>query len=508
MINKYVVTFFLMLSISFLTTAQSFNLDLKGIVNKNISSSLIKGKEVVLKSVGTITIDGKTKTNFLVVFDENVEFVEVNKLDQFTFNSLDQDQFWKLQMLKLGVYKNIKKNGYQYELRKELEVAALKYIKYAEDDNLIFKDSYLQSYLYSLAHKIHPKRIKDGRPGILNIKILKDSDPNSFIFSNGTMFLTTGLLSTINSEEELIGIMAHEISHYALDHTINNINKIERREKNAKIWSGVAMGLAAGVGAYASPTNKYLNAGIYAAGAGVLAYAFSSEFNKYMGLKYSIEQIVEADRCAVKLMKLIGVDPLALSSALTKIKKYCILDGNYLALMDTGAHPQIVDRVNQIGSPTKDYNNINYNKTISFVNSFNAIAQLNKQHIESCSSLINRNIDAGVATQDDYVLLAKATTFMFDNKEKNNEALGYINTAKELDISPSISLLKQEVILLIRLGSYTVAKDVLNKCLKVIKDEQLMLDKIKNPEYWSSLNNFLLREKSWTKNMINKVSTM
>ena len=61
-----------------------------------------------------------------------------------------------------------------------------------------------------------------------------------------------------------------------------------------------------------------------------------------------------------------------------------------------------------------DYYNIGYDKTISFVNSFNAIIELNNHHLESCANLVNRNIKANVATEDDYVLLAMITTFMLD----------------------------------------------------------------------------------------------
>ena len=53
--------------------------------------------------------------------------------------------------------------------------------------------------------------------------------------------------------------------------------------------------------------------------------------------------------------------------------------------------------------------------------------KLNYHHLQSCIDLVNKNIKADIATEDDYILLAMVTTMMYNNEEKNNEALSYIN---------------------------------------------------------------------------------
>lgn len=147
-------------------------------------------------------------------------------------------------MIQNSVFESIMKNGIQYGLRKELEEDAIQFIQYIDQNNLAFDDDCLESYIYSLVYRIYPNKIDDGRPGILNVKILKKLTANAAIFPNGTMIINTGLLSTINSEEELIGILAHEVAHYVLDHSIININKAEKRKKRAEFWAAFATGLA------------------------------------------------------------------------------------------------------------------------------------------------------------------------------------------------------------------------------------------------------------------------
>jgi len=436
------------------------------------------------------------------------KIVDIKKLENISFKPSDSKEFWQIQALNNNVYNSIIKNRFQYKLRKEIEEEALEYINYTENNKMIFKDSYLESYHYSLLYKIYPIRLDDGRPGILTVKILKSIIPNAFIYPNGTMFITTGLLPTINSEEELIGIMAHEISHFVLDHSIININKSEQRQKKAEFWAAFATGVAAAVDINTAANNEYYAPGAITTGTAMLAYSIAAELNERMGLKFSKEQEMQADQCAAELMKYMNIDPTALSSALNKIKRYSILNGNYLALTGEGTHPALDDRIKIIGLPTTKFYNTDYDKTISFVNSFNAILELNDHHLQACSNLVNRNIKSDVATEDDYVLLAMVTTFMYDNVNKNQESLNYINTAKMLNISPSINIPKQESIILIRLEKFDDAKNSLNKYLVALENERLNLLKIKNTREWSYVNNYIFNEYEWTVKMINKVDKM
>jgi beta-barrel assembly-enhancing protease len=503
---KKIVLLILVVCIPFFILAQ-IEIKLNGTVTKNISSNITKGQSVILRNINEI--DG---VNEAVVYWDTINYsserVPLNMLDRISFEFTNSIEFWKLQALKYGVYDNISRNGFQYKLRKDIEEEVIDYISYIERNNMTFNDSYLESYVYALAYKIYPIKLGDGRPGILNIKIIKDPIPQAYIFANGTMVLTTGLLSTINSEDELIGVMAHEIAHFVLDHSVININKAEIRRKRAEFWAGIATTVAVAADLYTSTNNDYYVPGTIAMNTAIMAYSIASEVSERMGLKFSREQELEADKCASALMKFLNMDPTALSSSLLKIKKYSILNGNYYVLSDEGTHPSINSRVSQIGYPMKEFYNPEYDITISFVNSYNAIVQLNQHHLQSSSNLVNRNIEVGVATEDDYVLLAMITTFMYDNKEKNNEALEYITLAKSLNISPTINIHKQEAIILIRLDEYEKAKGSLIKYLDSIEIAQSKLIYYNNSREWSYDKDYLNNEKEWTLKMINKVDNM
>jgi len=410
-------------------------------------------------------------------------------------------------VLKQSTYKNLLTKGFQYSLRSQLEDDAIEYLNYIKNNNLSFDDSYLESYLYSLTYKIYPASILDGRPGILNVKIIKDFTPDAFIFPNGTLFVTTGLLSTINSEEELIGVLAHEISHFVLDHSVININKAIQRKKNAEFWAGFATVAAAATEGYLMSKNIYYRPGSLTYNTAVIAQSIANSIEERMGLKYSREQEIEADKCAVELMKFISVNPIALSSALQKIKSYCILNGNYLALSGEGTHPALDQRIKQIGQPTV-FNDMKYDRKISFVNTFNSIAELNNQHFVSCINLAKRNIDANVATEDDYLLVATATINMFDNEQKNLEAFELINKAKSLKVYPSLNLSKQEAIVLIRLKKLSEAKLCLQRYKEEIDAERLNNSKTIDAQQWSATNMYINKESEWTVKMINKVDKL
>lgn len=492
----------LFLALPFTINAQ-LTFELKGVINKKISATLVEGTEIELKSI--YQVEGFRKAN--IFYSDKEEFIKLRLLNRISFNVESLREFWQLQGIRGGAYDIIFKYGLQYKLRKELEDEALEYLNYLKNDNLLFEDSYLESYIYSLIYKIYPDRLNDGRPGLLNIHIIKDLSPNAFIFPNGSLFITTGLLSTINSEQELIGVLAHEISHFVLDHSIININKATARQNRALFWATVATGVAAAADIYVASNNQYYIPGALTMSTAILAYNIAESVNQRFGIQYSHEQEMKADKCAIELMKFIEVDPTALSSALSKIKEYCIITGNYIALTDEGIHPAINERISAIGEPLKFYDT-KYDQIISFVNSFNAILEFNNQHFATCKMLVERNILANVATEEDYLMLAMVTIYMYDNEEKNLEALRLVNIAKQLSVYPTINLPKQEAIVLIRLQKNEEAKGSLIKYREMLNNENSYLNNSNNQRDWFLINNYISREYEWTQKMLYKVSKL
>jgi Zn-dependent protease with chaperone function len=476
--------------------------ELKGTVGKKISSSLSEGKSVELSSIDYDDFIGSFRAKLLSAGQQ--ETVELKQLDKINFNPLNLREFWQCQYVKTQSFATVLNKGLQYKLRKELEGESLEYLNYCKKNNFIFEDSYLESYIYSLIYKIYPDKLNDGRPGMLNVHITKDLTPNASIFPNGSLFISTGLLSIINSEEELLAVLAHEVAHFVLDHSIDNINAVVERQKRAEFWAGFATLAAASVEIYSAMNNKYYNPGALTINTAILAYGLAESVGQRFGLKYSRKQEIEADKCASELLKFIKINPTALSSALSKIKKHCIENGNYLALSGEGTHPSIDDRINAIGQPI-EFNDVNYDRTISFVNTFNAELEFYNQHYTACKVLSERNVKSNVATEEDYIMLAMVNIFMYDNTEKNNEALKYLNTAKQIAVYPSIKLPKHEAIVLIRLKKYEEAKSCLSKYRELLDGEMKNILKNATNGDESVLKSFLYNEVEWTQKMIYKL---
>jgi len=130
--------------------------------------------------------------------------------------------------------------------------------------------------------------------------VLNTSEINAFAVPGGKVFFNSGLIQMVESEDELAGVMAHEIGHVVARH-------IARQSEQ-----GLKLGLA---------TLGALLAGILlgpqaAAAIGVTAQAASATAM----LKYSRENEEESDYLGLRFMERAGYDPRAMVSMLKKIR--------------------------------------------------------------------------------------------------------------------------------------------------------------------------------------------
>lgn len=72
-------------------------------------------------------------------------------------------------------------------------------------------------------------------------KILDTKDVNAFSLPGGYIYVTRGLLETVGSEDELAGVLAHEIAHNTCRHAL------EQLERSAKLEQKVMLGVIAAV---------------------------------------------------------------------------------------------------------------------------------------------------------------------------------------------------------------------------------------------------------------------
>jgi hypothetical protein len=75
-----------------------------------------------------------------------------------------------------------------------------------------------------------------------SIKVVYDPSINAFAFPGGAMFIHTGLITAAENEDQVAGVLAHEVSHVALRHGMANMVKAQRTQTMAGIG-----GLLAGI---------------------------------------------------------------------------------------------------------------------------------------------------------------------------------------------------------------------------------------------------------------------
>lgn len=500
--KKHFVILLIIISLAIFSDVHAqIKLNLEATVIDKVNSEVVVGEKVKIIGITRSDLDN----NYIqLITPKGGQDIKTRKIDRLDIKVNNIEQFWQKQALERGIYEKILENGYQYDIRKEAEEEALTYLNKVEQYNLGFNDSYLENYLYSLVYKIFPINLKDGRPGFINIKVIKDITPNASVYPNGTLIIHTGLLSTLNTEEELIGVLAHEISHFVFDHAIQNINMNIQRQKRAEFWAGILTGLAAATEVYLASENEYYEPGALTISTAILSTTIASEITHRLGLNYSREQEAEADEGAFYLMKQLNINQDAFATALSKIKSYNINNGNFLALTGGDSHPKIEERINRMGTP-QEYKDINYDKKISFVNSFNAILEFNMKHLDRCRELVNRNIEAGVPTEQDYLILAMTNMQRYDTPKENKKALNWIIIAESLNTEPTINLPKQKALALIRLERNKEAGESLRNYQKALINERNKLQEVRNSKQWAVLNEYIANEISWTKKMIQKV---
>jgi beta-barrel assembly-enhancing protease len=467
-------------------TGISFSVKPEGEVIREVNA-LFPGTRVIIVGINNHPTLGAYAN---VIYADGVQNVDLNLLNRIRFEPRNLEEFWIVKALQYDVYKNIVKHGNQYNLRKEIEKEVMDYIQYLESNDLLIYDSYLESYIQALALRLLPGTLGDGRTGSFNVKIVKDLEPNASVYTNGTVLINSGLLSMIESEEELVAVLAHELAHFALDHSVININTAVRRQLRAEFWSALVTGVAAVTDIYQGARNPYHNTGELTWATAVVSSVVANRITERMGMKFSRQQEVEADKVAAELLAFTGYSSDALSAVLSKLKEFHFSTGNYQALQGR-SHPSVQQRLASLGNPG-EYKNPAFDARIAFVNTFNAKQYFAIKNYQAAGDLARRNIDAGVAVEDDFMVLAAINMILYNDEDKNQEALDYISIAKSLNIYPPVNLFKQEALILFRMGYNGDAEEVLKTYLEKLLEQEAM----------GGYSQYLSREIEWATKMV------
>ncbi|MDR0665145.1 MAG: M48 family metalloprotease [Helicobacteraceae bacterium] len=195
----------------------------------------------------------------------------------------------------------------------------------------------LTAYLNEIVNAI---AINSKNPEIYNgyhAAILDSPEINAFATSGGHILIARGLLESAKSEDELAAVIAHEIAHIQLRHSLNAIKT--SRWTQAATTTGVSTLSAVGDG-------KDL---------GKLSDAFGDIVGDVVSVLvnsgYSKSQEFDADAKALSLLSDAGYDPFALVAMLEELQKnQASRAGGF-----NKTHPSPTDRIKSVKKHLSKY---------------------------------------------------------------------------------------------------------------------------------------------------------
>jgi predicted Zn-dependent protease len=163
------------------------------------------------------------------------------------------------------------------------------------------KDLTLQTFVekvgYSLVDQVGPT------PFEFKFYVINALDPNAFAIPGGHIFITTGLIVLAENEQEVAGVLGHELAHVMRRHISQMIERSQRLNIASMVAMLAAM-LAGGGGA-----GSQAGAAMAMATAGALV------------LKYTREMETDADQNGLQYTIKAGYDPNGLIAFLNKMDK-------------------------------------------------------------------------------------------------------------------------------------------------------------------------------------------
>lgn len=139
-----------------------------------------------------------------------------------------------------------------------------------------------------------------------SVGIIDTDEINAFATSGGHIFVSRGLLNCVTSEDALAAVLAHEIAHIQLEHSLKAI-------KTSRITDAITKTTFA--------TMSVLSEGEFQEFTDVFGDVVDEIVASMVDSGYSKSQEYEADETALEIMAATGYNPLAMNDMLNVLKQ-------------------------------------------------------------------------------------------------------------------------------------------------------------------------------------------
>ena len=191
------------------------------------------------------------------------------------------------------------------------------------------KDPVIKAYVEGVGDKV--ARASGDRRFDYHFYVVREAQPNAFTIPGGYVFVNSGLLRMLDSEDELAAVLAHEVAHSVLRHVSKMFDQAVRVS-----LATLAM-LVAGVVLAKDAKAR----GAIGTGAAAMAQSIM--------LRYSRENEIEADQLGTSIAQKAGYRPEAMTSFLKKIYRWSrYVSPEVPSYLST--HPAVADRISYLSA--------------------------------------------------------------------------------------------------------------------------------------------------------------
>lgn len=176
------------------------------------------------------------------------------------------------------------------------------------------------------------KGMKDANGIKMNFKVYQTTDLNAFACPDGSVRVFSALMDVLN-DDELLGVIGHEIGHVALRH-------VKNAWKDALLRSAASDMIGSQSKTWAAVSDSYLG--------DIASVALSAKHSRY--------HETQADDYGYDFIKKSGKNPWAMGLAFIKLKELSLQEdcNKYAKLLEAfSTHPNFDERINRMREKAK-----------------------------------------------------------------------------------------------------------------------------------------------------------
>jgi predicted Zn-dependent protease len=214
----------------------------------------------------------------------------------------------------------------------------------------VVEDPLVTEYVNEIGHRIGAQANSDG---IYKFSFFVVEDPaiNAFALPGGFIGVHTGLLEATRNEDELAGVLAHEVAHVTQRHIARSIHANSRQSiMTMAIMLGAMLAAAAGADSDAVQ--------------GAMAIAQGTAAQQQINFTRSNEY--EADRVGISALANAGFDPDGMAEFFEVISRGETRPMEYRAPEFLRTHPVSSARIAEARSRARDYPPTHTNDTVAY----------------------------------------------------------------------------------------------------------------------------------------------